>query len=113
MRFISSQTVSLALGPFDIGPTGTLAAVETRYISGPHLHEIGLPGSTFGRWKQLSAVSNQLLIVHQDNAFWGVILRSVAGGETTKNLEILRYAQDDIMSVSSRSLSLRQAQGRL
>ncbi len=25
-----------------------------------------------------------------DNAFWGVILRSVAGGETTKNLEILR-----------------------
>ena len=39
---------------------------------------------------QRSALSSQLLIVHQDNAFWGVILRSVAGGETTKNLEILR-----------------------
>jgi hypothetical protein len=25
------------------------AAVETRYINGPHLHEIGLPGSTFGQ----------------------------------------------------------------
>jgi hypothetical protein len=26
------------------------AAVDTLYINGPHLHEIGLPGSTFGQF---------------------------------------------------------------
>ena len=59
MSFISLQTVTLVLRPFDIGPTGTLTAVETLYSTGPHLHEIGLRGSPFGRSKQLSAVSNQ------------------------------------------------------
>jgi hypothetical protein len=33
-----------------------------------------------------------------------VILRSPVSGGTTKNLEILRYAQDDRVAVFSRSL---------
>lgn len=47
MSCLSLQTVSLVERPFDIGPTGIAAAVDTLYINGPHLHEIGLPGSTF------------------------------------------------------------------
>jgi hypothetical protein len=43
------QTVCLGSRLFDIGPTGIFAAVETLCINGPHLHEIGLPGSTFGQ----------------------------------------------------------------
>lgn len=41
------QTVFPGCRPFDIGPTGLFTAVETRNIKAPHLHEIGLPGSTF------------------------------------------------------------------
>ena len=49
MSFVSLWTVSPVQGPFDIGPTRTLAVVETLKINCPHLHEIGLPRSTFGQ----------------------------------------------------------------
>jgi hypothetical protein len=43
----------------------------------------------------------ELIGVHPETGALGVLLRS----EATKNLEILRCAQDDNASVSSRSLS--------
>ena len=47
----------------------------------------------------------KLVSVHPEPTFLDVILRSPADGGTTKNLEILRCAQDDKASLSSRSLS--------
>lgn len=50
MTIIPFQAICLVPGPFDIGPTGIFSHVDTLYINAPRLHEIGLPGSTFGQY---------------------------------------------------------------
>ena len=52
MSFVSWRTVWFVHEPFDIGPIDTLVVVETLKINCSHLHEIGLPESTFGRLSQ-------------------------------------------------------------
>ena len=51
-------------------------------------------------WQDFSFLS-----VHLETMFLDVILRSPANSGTTKNLEILRSAQDDTAELSLRSLS--------